>query len=41
MRLEDLRPAKGSVKKRKRVGRGRSSGTGKTSGRGQDRKSVV
>src|SRR5262249_9945189 len=34
MRLEDLRPAKGSVKKRKRVGRGRSSGTGKTSGRG-------
>ena len=34
MRLEDLRPAKGSTKKRKRVGRGRSSGTGKTSGRG-------
>jgi large subunit ribosomal protein L15 len=34
MRLEDLRPAKGSTKKRKRVGRGPSSGTGKTSGRG-------
>jgi large subunit ribosomal protein L15 len=34
MRLEDLRPAKGATKKRKRVGRGRSSGTGKTSGRG-------
>jgi len=34
MRLEDLKPAKGSTKKRKRVGRGRSSGTGKTSGRG-------
>jgi large subunit ribosomal protein L15 len=34
MRLEDLRPAKGSTKKRKRVGRGRSSGSGKTSGRG-------
>jgi large subunit ribosomal protein L15 len=34
MRLEDLRPAKGSTKKRKRVGRGRSSGTGKTSSRG-------
>jgi large subunit ribosomal protein L15 len=34
MRLEDLRPAKGSTRKRKRVGRGRSSGTGKTSGRG-------
>src|SRR6266516_3536487 len=34
MRLEDLRPAKGSTKKIKRRGRGRSSGTGKTSGRG-------
>ena len=34
MRLEDLKPAKGATKKRKRVGRGRSSGTGKTSGRG-------
>ena len=34
MRLEDLRPAKGSTKKRKRLGRGRSSGTGKTSGKG-------
>jgi large subunit ribosomal protein L15 len=34
MRLEDLRPAPGSTKNRKRVGRGRSSGSGKTSGRG-------
>lgn len=34
MRLEDLRPAKGSTKKRKRLGRGPSSGTGKTSGKG-------
>ena len=34
MRLEDLRPAPGSTRKRKRIGRGRSSGTGKTSGKG-------
>jgi large subunit ribosomal protein L15 len=34
MRIEDLRPAPGSTKKRKRVGRGRGSGHGKTSGRG-------
>jgi large subunit ribosomal protein L15 len=34
MRLEDLRPAKGSTKKRKRRGRGPSSGSGKTSGKG-------
>src|ERR671922_2462989 len=34
MRLEDLRPAPGSVKRRKRVGRGPSSGHGKTSGKG-------
>jgi large subunit ribosomal protein L15 len=34
MRLEDLRPAKGSTKKRKRLGRGPASGTGKTSGKG-------
>ncbi len=34
MRIHDLKPAPGSVKKRKRVGRGRSSGHGKTSGRG-------
>lgn len=32
--LSKLRPAKGSVKKRKRVGRGIGSGHGKTSGRG-------
>jgi len=34
MRLNDLRPAPGSVKKAKRVGRGPGSGTGKTAGRG-------
>ena len=34
MRLEDLRPTPGSMKKRKRGGRGPGSGHGKTSGRG-------
>lgn len=34
MKLNDLRPAAGSNKKRKRVGRGDGSGHGKTSGRG-------
>ncbi|MBC7333816.1 MAG: 50S ribosomal protein L15 [Actinobacteria bacterium] len=34
MRLCDLKPACGSVKKEKRVGRGEGSGHGKTSGRG-------
>lgn len=34
MRLEDLRPAAGSVKRRKRVGRGIGSGHGKTSTKG-------
>ncbi|HET8576022.1 MAG TPA: 50S ribosomal protein L15 [Methylomirabilota bacterium] len=34
MRLEDLRPAAGAVKRRKRVGRGPGSGHGKTSGKG-------
>jgi large subunit ribosomal protein L15 len=34
MRLEDLRPAPGSTRRRKRIGRGPSSGTGKTSGKG-------
>ena len=32
--LQDLQPADGSTKNRKRVGRGQASGTGKTSGRG-------
>lgn len=37
MKLNDLRPqAGGGTKKRKRVGRGTSSGHGKTSGRGHD-----
>jgi large subunit ribosomal protein L15 len=34
MRLEDLRPAAGSTKKPKRIGRGPGSGHGKTSGKG-------
>jgi large subunit ribosomal protein L15 len=33
--LHTLKPAKGSRKPRKRVGRGEGSGTGKTAGRGQ------
>src|SRR6516165_12222827 len=33
--LHNLRPAPGSRKPRKRIGRGEGSGTGKTSGRGQ------
>ena len=34
MKLDELKPAPGSNKKRKRVGRGDGSGHGKTSGRG-------
>ena len=34
MKLHDLKPAPGSKKNKKRVGRGMASGTGKTSGRG-------
>lgn len=34
MKLHDLKPAEGSKKKRKRVGRGIASGQGKTAGRG-------
>ena len=34
MKLDSLKPAKGSVKDRKRIGRGHGSGFGKTSGRG-------
>ncbi|HEY5260874.1 MAG TPA: hypothetical protein VIJ33_02050, partial [Solirubrobacteraceae bacterium] len=33
--LHSLKPAPGSRRPRKRVGRGEGSGTGKTSGRGQ------
>ncbi len=35
MGLQNLKPAKGSVRQRKRVGRGPGSGLGKTSGRGE------
>ena len=34
MKLDDLRPAQGTRRTRKRVGRGMGSGNGKTSGRG-------
>lgn len=34
MRLEDLKPSKGSTKKAKRVGRGPGSGSGKTAAKG-------
>ena len=34
MKLHDLSPAEGSRRPKKRVGRGRGSGTGKTAGRG-------
>src|SRR5881227_3536179 len=33
--LHNLKPARGSRRPRKRIGRGEGSGTGKTSGRGQ------
>lgn len=36
MELKDLKPAEGSRKNRKRVGRGNGSGYGKTAGRGQN-----
>ncbi|WP_129598540.1 50S ribosomal protein L15 [Anaerophilus nitritogenes] len=35
MKLHELRPAEGSVKNRKRLGRGTATGQGKTAGRGQ------
>lgn len=35
MKLNELKPAEGAVKNRKRVGRGPGSGTGKTSGAGE------
>ncbi|ARD48134.1 50S ribosomal protein L15 [Sporosarcina sp. P37] len=36
MKLHELKPAEGSRRNRKRVGRGIGSGSGKTSGRGHD-----
>lgn len=41
MKLHELKPAEGSRKVRNRVGRGTSSGNGKTSGRGQKVKKLV
>ena len=34
MKLDSLKPSKGSIKNKKRIGRGHGSGIGKTSGRG-------
>jgi large subunit ribosomal protein L15 len=34
LKLHDIKPAKGANRKRKRIGRGPGSGTGKTAGRG-------
>jgi len=34
MNLSNLKPARGSTKNKKRIGRGQGSGTGKTAGRG-------
>ncbi|SKC35324.1 50S ribosomal protein L15 [Maledivibacter halophilus] len=36
MKLHELKPNNGSVKNRKRLGRGTATGQGKTAGRGQD-----
>lgn len=36
MKLHELKPAQGSTKNRKRLGRGTATGQGKTAGRGQD-----
>ena len=36
MKLHELKPAAGSTKRRKRIGRGPGSGTGKTAGRGHN-----
>ena len=36
MKLHELKPAEGSKKNRKRLGRGTATGQGKTAGRGQD-----
>ena len=41
MKLHELKPAEGSRKVRNRVGRGTSSGNGKTSGRGQKGQKLV
>ncbi|MGM0443052.1 MAG: 50S ribosomal protein L15 [Fibrobacterota bacterium] len=36
MKLNDLKPAEGAVKKKRRIGRGNGSGYGKTAGRGHN-----
>ena len=35
MKLHELKPAKGAVKAKRRLGRGTATGQGKTAGRGQ------
>ena len=41
MKLHELKPAKGAVKAKKRLGRGTATGQGKTAGRGKKDKSLV
>ena len=41
MQLNDLRPAEGSRKNRKRIGRGNSSGHGTTAGNGEITKKLT
>ena len=41
MKLHELKPAEGSRQVRNRVGRGTSSGNGKTAGRGQKGQKLV
>ena len=41
MKLHELKPAEGSRQLRNRVGRGTSSGNGKTAGRGQKGQKVL
>ena len=36
MKLHELKPAKGAVRAKRRIGRGTATGQGKTAGRGQD-----
>ena len=41
MKLHELKPAEGSRQVRNRVGRGTSSGNGKTAGRGQKATTLI
>ena len=41
MKLHELKPAKGAVKAKRRLGRGTATGQGKTAGRGQKGQNLV